>query len=127
MKEVRDNIILILLSHIAKKIFQLIFFLIGVIVSSCRWELKTYLKEIAIVNDVYLNVVGQHSLNGVLSTNGTGFGSRLQTVSAAMGWIKLTKFGKYCSKLLSKKDKDHCEKALAFHKENIIKEYNKFI
>lgn len=119
------ELILLIVSDIAKKIFALIFLLIGIVVSSCRWELRKYLKEVAIINDVYLNVVGQHTLNGVLSTNGKGFGNRLHSISAAMGIVSLTKFGKWCSKGLDLLEKEHCKKAVEIHKQNIKSEHEK--
>lgn len=104
--------------------FALIFLLIGLVVSSFRWELRKYLKEVAIVNDVYLNVIGQHSLNGVLSSNGKGFGNRLQTISCAMYIVKLTKFGSDANNGLSGLENDHTKIAYELHKQNIINEYN---
>jgi len=118
------EVILLIVSYLAKKAFALIFLLIGLIVSSFKWELRKYLKEVAIVNDVYLNVIGQHSLNGVLSSNGKGFGNRLQTISCAMYLIKLTKFGNESSEGLSKLEKGHIKIAYEAHKQNIINEYN---
>lgn len=118
------EVILLIVSDIAKKIFALAFFIIGIIVSSCKWELRSYLKEVAIINDVYLNVVGKHSLNATL---GKGFGNRLQSISCAMGLVKLTKFGKSCSKGLDLLEKDHCKKAVEIHKKNIKAEYDKLL
>jgi len=117
------ELILLIVSDICKKTFALIFLLIGIVVSSCRWELRKYLKEVAIMNDVYLNVVGQHTLNGALSANGKGFGNRLQSISCAMGIVPLTKFGKACDKGLDILEKEHCKKAVQIHKLNITKEF----
>ena len=121
------EIVLLIVSDIAKKLFALIFLLIGIVVSSFKWELRSYLKEVAVMNDVYLNVVGKYPLNGALSANGEGFGNRLQSISCGMGLYKLTKFGKLCSKGLDVLEKEHCKKAVELHKQNIKKEYEKLL
>lgn len=117
--------ILLITSALAKKVFAFIFFIVGIIVALIKGKLKEYLKNVAIINDVYLNVLGQDILNGVLSSNGKGFGNRLQTISCAMAIVKLTKFGKEADSGLSDLEKNHTRIALELYMKDITEEYNR--
>lgn len=120
------ELVLILVSHLCKKVFSLIFFLYGCFMASIRWELKAYLKEVAIINDVYLNVVGKYALNQALCHEPV-FGNRLQTVSAAMAKARLHKFGMFWHRFVEWLEKDHFKKADENHVKAISAEHKKIL
>lgn len=114
---------LLIISVLCKKILGLVFFIHGTYIAITRWELLKYWKELAIINDVYLNVAGQHLLNQRLSKNRI-FGDRYMTVSAAMFKAKFERAGTKWEKRINWLDKGHFEKAYKSHVEQIIKAYN---
>lgn len=118
--------VLLIVSLICKTVFALVFFCYGCFMASCKWELRKYLKEVAIVIDVYLNVVGKYALNQALCHEPV-FGNRLQTVSAAMYIARLHKFGKFWERFVNRLEKDHFKKAHHNHCETIKKEYTKIL
>lgn len=120
------ELILLIISVICKKLLGLVFFIHGTYIAITRKELLKYWKELAIVNDVYLNVSGQHLLNQRLSKNRV-FGDRYMTVSAAMFKAKFENAGAKWEKRINWLDKGHFEKAYKSHVNQITKAYNELI
>lgn len=118
----KDSLIVLITSWVCKWLLDKIFFIHGTFVAITRGELTAYWKELAIVNDVYLNVSGKYLLNQRLSKNQV-FGNRLMTVSAAMHLAKFENAGTKWERRIKKLDKNHFEKAYLSHKENITNEF----
>lgn len=116
------ELLLYLVSRICEKLLSGFFFWWGVVRSAYKSELRQYLKQVAIVNDVDLNVTGQYFLNDTMRLSGPQAGNRLQTVSCWMGMAQLNKWGLKWKSWLNRLDKDHCLNAVKFHRENIAKE-----
>ncbi len=120
------NLLLKLISWTAKKIFYYPFFWYGCVRSFQRGgkaEFLEYWLQSAISDDVDLNVVGQYAINDTMRKRGPKAGNRLQTVSCWMGRAELTKFGDWWRRRINRWDKDHCDKAVNLHKQNIEKEF----
>lgn len=94
--------------------------------SLCKWELRKYLKDVSIINDKYLNVVGKYALNQALSENEV-FGNPLQSVSTGMYFARLHKFGKFWERFVNRLDKDHFIKSKESHEKAIATEYNNIL
>lgn len=122
LKSLKRVFKLIFVSYFFKKLLGLAFLIHGSYIAIKRWEFLRYLEDVAIINDVWLNVVGKYSIHQAISENPV-FGSRLQTISAAMYLAKLHNFGIWCGIQVEKLDENHFEKAFNNHKEIIKKEY----
>ena len=118
------EVILILISWACKKAFALLFFIHGCVVASFRLELRQYLREIAVIDDVYLGVTGQYFLNATMRKGGYKFGNRLLTISATIFLTDLSKFGKFWNLFLNKLEKDHAKNAYLNAKELMKKTLN---
>jgi hypothetical protein len=80
-------------------------------------QLNSYFNQLAVIIDVFGNVLGQHLFNRILKKpGGYLFGNRRDTISYAMGINKkfdnLSKFGKRIEKILNWFDEDHLNKTI---------------
>lgn len=115
---------LIFISFLFKKLIGLAFFIHGSYIAAKRWELLQFWEDVAIINDVWLNVIGKYSIPQAVSNNNE-FGNRLMTISAAMYLSKLNSFGLWCGNRVEKLDPGHFKKAYKNHTNLIITEYKK--
>lgn len=115
---------LIFISYLFKKLLGLAFFIHGSYIAARRWELLSYWEDIAIINDVWLNVLGKYSIQQAVSEN-QPFGNRLMTISAAMYLAKLHDFGEWCKDQVNKMEANHFEIAYNNHRAAIKAEYEK--
>lgn len=110
------ELLLLIVAWWLKGLLSPLLFVYGLIRSIFRWELRQYLKQIAIVLDVFGNVVGQYAFNDTLQRSGYKFGSRKDTISHALGENEqagtLTRLGKLIGTILNTLDKNHLKKAI---------------
>lgn len=116
------ELLLLITSNVCKKLLGKVFFIHGCYIAIQSGELKSYLKRLAIVNDVALNVKGKYLLDQRLSKNQV-FGSPLMTVSAAIQLSKSEPAGLKWKKRINKLDADHFEKAYESYRKQITEAY----
>jgi hypothetical protein len=85
-------------------------------------ELKDFILECSIMDDVDLNQVGKYPLNDYMHTGGPEAGNRFQTVSCWLGLTNPNKRVTWWVKWLDKRDPNHCLKAVEFHKRRVLRE-----
>ncbi len=102
--------------------FFLIFLVYGSFMASCKWELRKFWKSVSVSLDKTLNVSGKYALNQALAHEPV-FGNDLQTVSTAMYFARLQKYGKKWEGRVNKLDDDHFKKSFENHKQQIETEY----
>lgn len=125
----KKSLLLLIISRISDNLLRRVFWVHGTWIAYKRGGpdgVAEYWHEVAYINDVKLNVVGQHLLNQRLSKNRV-FGNPFMTVSAAKHVAKLEDAGLKWKALLNKLDPNHCEKAYQSYKENITKAYNELL
>lgn len=106
--------------------FFLIFLFYGSFMASCKWELRRYWKSVSVSLDKTLNVSGKYALNQALAHEPV-FGNDLQTVSTAMYFARLHKYGEKWENRINKVDDDHFEKSAASHFKDIENEYKRLL
>lgn len=118
---------LFLVSEICLTLFDAIFKIIGSIIATCKGELDEYTHEIAIINDVKLNVSGKYILNALMTRKDTPshlkFGNKFSTVSDTMGRVpNMPPFGLWCKDVfLDSIEDEHCAKAVELNNKALIK------
>lgn len=76
-----------------------------------------YYRDLALLNDVYGNILGKYLFNKILiKKDGYKFGRKYETISSILGKNKrlntLTFLGKILCAILNAIDKNHCEKSI---------------
>lgn len=124
-----------LLLHIVAKILK--FFLgfvlwpYGIVRSLFSFTFNSWQHTLAISEDQYGNVLGQHLFNDVLITKYSKdkFGNPDETISSVLGKNKkagtLTRLGKILSAILNWFDPNHVEKAIDLTESNYAKSRNR--
>ena len=118
---------LFLVSEICLTLFDAIFKISGFVIATCKGELKEYTHEIAIINDVKLNVSGKYILNALMTRKETAshlkFGNKFSTVSDTMGRVpNMPPFGLWSKDVfLDSIEDDHCAKAVELNNKALIK------
>lgn len=121
------SIILFFVSELCLLIFDLIFKVSGAIVATCKRELKSYIDEINLINDVKLNVSGKYILNALMARKDTPshlkFGNKFSTVSDTMGRVpNMPPFGLWSKDVfLDSIEDEHCAKAVELNNKALIK------
>lgn len=126
------DFILLVIACVCMLVFFLVFLAYGSFMAAKKWELRKFWKSVAVSLDKTLNVSGKYALNQAMSHEPV-FGNPLQTVSTAMFFGRLHKFGKKWEERINKVDQEHFKKSFYNHKAEIqkewelIKEYEKLI
>jgi hypothetical protein len=102
-----------------------LFFFVGIIVSSCKWELRKYLHSCSYITDVEGNVKGKYVLNFFLrKKGGHDFGDPIESISYAIGRnVRInrnTEFSELVERGLESCEKNHCENAIKFLDNKLI-------
>ncbi len=111
------DFLLLVIAWALKIILSPILLIYGLFMAIFKCELGKYLKSLAIILDVFGNVLGKYLFDDILKERiGYAFGNRLDTISYALGKNKendtLSKFGRFMGKILNLLDKNHLEKAI---------------
>mgnify|MGYP003435240263 CR=1 FL=1 len=120
-------IALFLISEACLLIFDFVFKVSGFVIATYKKELKHYTHEIAIINDVKLNVSGKYILNALMTRKETAshlkFGNKFSTVSDTMGRVpNMPPFGLWSKDVfLDSIEDDHCAKAVELNNKALIK------
>lgn len=118
---------LLIVSEICLVLFDVIFKIVGTCVATYKGELKEYHKDLAIINDVKLNVSGKYILNAAMSKvhnpKHLKFGNKFSTVSDTMGRLPyMTNFGLWAKDVfLDTIEDEHCAKAVELNNNALIK------
>lgn len=118
---------LFIVSEICLVLFDVIFKIAGTCVATYKGELKEYHKDLAIVNDVKLNVSGKYILNALMTRKDTPshlkFGNKFSTVSDTMGRVpNMPPFGLWAKDVfLDTIEDEHCAKAVESNNKALIK------
>lgn len=124
------SIILFGVSEVCLILFDFIFKLSGSIIATCKGELKSYIDEINLINDVKLNVSGKYILNALMTRKDTPkhlkFGNKFSTISDTMGRVpNIPPFGLWAKDVfLDTIEDEHCAKAVELNNKALLKRVN---